>query len=94
MAKRKEPRSNSSKRRALDETSFPYPDYVKSDPVLKSIFDRVRTGQRFKSSEFTHFIAPLVKDFEAAAADFLHGRLCLSESRLDRRLLMARGLPA
>jgi len=69
MAKRKKPSPNSSKKRTLDETSFPYSDYVKSDPVLKSILDRVRTGQPFKASEFTHFMAPLVQDFEAAASD-------------------------
>jgi len=71
MAESKEPRSNSSKKQTLDETSFPYPDFLKSDPVLKSIFDRVRSLQRFKTSEFTHFILPLVKDFGAAAADFM-----------------------
>jgi hypothetical protein len=65
-----------------------------SDSVLKSIFDRVRTGQPLKTSEFTHLIAPLVQGFEAAAAGFLEGRLCLLQSRLDWGLLMARGLPA
>ena len=78
MAKSEQPRSKSSKKQALNQTSFPYHDFVKSDPVLKSIFDRIRTGQHHRFSEFTHFIAPLVQDFEAAA-DFLHGRLCLSQ---------------
>jgi hypothetical protein len=84
----------SSHKETDSDTAIPYPDYVKSDPVLESIFSRIRTGQPFKLSEFTHFISPLVQDFEAAAADFLHGRLCLSQSRLDRSLLMARGLQA
>ena len=47
-----------------------------------------------KTGEFTHFIAPLVQDFEVAAAGFENRRLPLSQSRLDRRLLMAHGLPA
>jgi len=84
MAKSKEPRSKSSKRRVLDKTSFPYPDFVKSDPVLQLIFDRIRTGQHCRVSEFMHFIAPVVKGFEAPVADFLHGRLCLSQSTQDR----------
>lgn len=59
MAKRQNPASEPSK-----PTDFPYPDYVKSDPALKSIFDRISSGQHFGTSEITHFIAPLVKDFE------------------------------
>ena len=57
-------------------TSIPCPDYVKSDPQLKSIFDRIRTGQRFKLSDFAHFIAPLVQDLEAAAVGFIYDKAC------------------
>ena len=62
----KKPRFTSIKTQALDETSFPYHNFVKSDPVLKSIFSRIRTGQHHRFSEFAHFIDPLVQDFEAA----------------------------
>ena len=48
--------------------------HIKPYASLISIFDQVRTGQPFKTSEFTHFIAPLVQDFEAAAADSLDAR--------------------
>ena len=74
MLKRENPGSESDQTRVLDETSFPYPPYVKSDPVLKSIFSRIRAGQPFKFSEFTHFIAPLVQGFEAAVAHFMDGQ--------------------
>jgi len=67
----------SAKTTEASRRDFPYPDYVKSDPVLKSIFDRIRTSQHFRFSEFTHFIAPLVQDFEAAAVDFLDEQGCV-----------------
>jgi len=41
-----------------DKETLRYPDHVKSDPVLKSIFDRIHTSQPSKLNEFNQFIAP------------------------------------
>jgi len=57
--------------RVWQNDKLPICSCVKCDPILKSIFDRIRSGQPFKTGEFELFIAPLVQDFEAAAAHFM-----------------------